>query len=195
MPMPKFDPKRPVSWSCLSSWEWNKNEWYEKYVLNVVQAPTPAMIFGNVVGESFCTDEPMVPDIVTYSHMEYELRPKLGDINLVGFVDSYCPKDKLLREYKTSKNANRWSQKSVDEHGQLTMYALLLYLQDKVKPEELTIHLDHIPTVEGGDFQIEIADPVTINTFETKRTLTDILKFGDYITKTHKEMLEYTPNA
>lgn len=189
----KFDPNRPVSWSCLSSWEWNKDSWYTSYVLGERDPATPAMLFGNEVGESFCTKDSMVPGIVTYPKMEYELKGKLGKIKLIGYADSYHPKKKMLREYKTSQNAQRWTKKSVDAHGQLTMYALLLHLQDKVHPEELTIHLDHIPTVENGDFTVSLVDPITINTFETKRTMKDILEFAVYIKYVHEQMCEYVP--
>jgi len=190
-----FDPKRPVSWSCLSSWEWNKESWYKSYVLGERDPATPAMLFGNTVGETLGTKDSMVPGIIAYPEMEYKLEAKLGKIKLIGYADSYHPEKKMLREYKTSQNAKRWNQDSVDKHGQLTMYALLLFLMDKVKPEDLKIHLDHIPTQENGDFSVSLVDPITINTFETKRTMKDILEFATYIKDTHKQMCEYTPEG
>ena len=193
MSKPTFNPKRHVSWSCLSSWEWNKDEWYDKYVLGNRTPPSAAMLFGNVVGESLTTDKPMVKDIITHSHMEYKLTANLGDITLLGYVDTYCPKTKSMREYKTSQSMKRWSQKSTNEHGQITMYALMLHLQDKVHPDDLTIHLDHIPTITKQDFTVALKEPITVNSYKTVRTMGDILRFAAYIQKTHKEMCKFIP--
>lgn len=189
--------KRGFSWSQLISFEDYIDQWFTKYVLEesikLTRLEKDRMSFGNLVGASFATENPMVPGIVIYPEMEYELRVPYNDITLVGYIDSYDPDKKLLREYKTSSNPNKWNQKSVDEHGQLTMYAFMLKLKENVSPEDLTIHLDYIPVEETFD-GMALTKPVTFHTFETKRTMNDIVQFGVRINKALKQMEEYVKN-
>ena len=182
---------KPLSWSAISSFKYDPEQWYKKYVLGEKQKTSPQMLFGNTVGESFATKKPMVKDIVRYKRMEYELKVKFDDIELIGYIDSYDPKKKLLREYKTSSSTKKWNQTSVNAHGQLTMYALMLFIQDKVKPEDLTIYLDYIPVEETFEGGMIISNPQKIYTFPTKRTTRDILAFGAYIRQVVQEMEEY----
>lgn len=185
---------KPLSWSAISSFKYDHEQWYKKYVLGEKQKVSPQMTFGNTVGESLATDNPMVKKIVRYKHMEYKLLVPFNDIELVGFIDSYDNEKKLLREYKTSSSTKKWNQASVDDHGQLTMYALMLFIQDKVVPETLTIHLDYIPVEETFEGEMIISRPHTINTYKTQRTTKDILEFGASIKQVVKEMEEYAIN-
>jgi len=186
--------KKPLSWSALSSFRYDPEQWYKKYVLNQKQKATPKMEFGNTVGESLATEAPLVGGVVTYPVMEYELKVPFGDIYLLGYIDSYNTEKKLMREYKTSCNPKKWNQKSVDSHGQLTMYAFMLYLQHGIKPEDLTIHLDYIPVEENFDGTMSVCKPHKVYTYETKRTLRECLLFGTEINKTVKEMESYAQN-
>lgn len=186
---PPFPYDRPLSWSQLSSFKYRPSQWYKKYVLGEEEPPSKEMLFGKLVGESFCSDTPMAP-VVRYSHMEYKFEATLDGITMIGYADSYDPEKKLLREYKTSRKKGYWNHKKVNEHHQLTMYCLMLYLSEKIKPEDVTIHLDYIPVhIECGE--MAIVDPVEIHTFKTKRTMTDILKFANEIRTIRAEMLEY----
>lgn len=188
---------RDLSWSQISSFNYNKDQWYKRYFLGEETKKSIQMEFGTLLGESFANGTPLVKDIIMYPEMEYKLRAKVGNIWLVGYADSYDPVNKRLREYKTSSSTKKWNQTVVDDPsidkagGQLTMYALILMLQDKVKPEELTIHLDYIPVEETFEGEMIITPPVTINTFETKRTTKDCLMFGSEILKIRKEMEKY----
>jgi hypothetical protein len=108
-----------------------------------------------------------------------------NNIPLVGFCDTYEPHTKL-GEFKTSKRP--WTREKVDSHGQLTFYALLLYIQHKVKPESLHIQLQNILTKENGDFSLDFVKPIKVYTFETKRSMKDILQMGTRINSTRAEM-------
>lgn len=185
---------RPISPSQLGSWEYDKDgQWFPSYILNQRSPASAAMLFGSKVGKSIEKDEvPMVPQIVRYPKMEYELRANLGKLRLIGYADSYYPEKKLLREYKTSQNDKRWTQATVDTHGQLIMYALLLFLQDKVKPEDLTIHLDYIPVYEGNDLHIHLPEIPLVYPFKRKQiTAADILRYSAYIQETRAKMEIY----
>ena len=187
--------KKPLSWSALSLFWYDREEWYKKYVLNKKQkTATIQMTFGNTVGDSLATVTPLVGGVVTYPAMEYVLKAPFCDIYLTGKIDSYDTEKKLMREYKTSCNPKKWNQKSVDSHGQLTMYAFILYLQYGIKPEDLTIHLDYIPVEENFDGTMSVCKPHKVYTYETKRTLRECLLFGAEINKTVKDMESYAQN-
>lgn len=182
--------KRAYSWSQHSSFDYDKDQWFNSYILGSRGEASPAMEFGKLVGESFGTDTPMA-SVTRYSHMEYAIKTRLGNIPLIGFLDSYDPINKRLREYKTSSNASRWTQDTVDDHGQLTFYCLLLYLAEKVRPEDVTIHLEYIPVRETMDFSMEVSRDTVPSVFETKRTTRDVLQFAVEIKKRRNAMEEY----
>lgn len=183
-----MDPKRPLSWSSISSFEYDKEAWYAKYVLGEPQKETAEMKFGKLVADSFQTDKPLAP-VTLYPVVEYPVNIVLGGIPLVGYIDTYDPATHNFREFKTGKRA--WDQKRANEHGQLRMYALALYVTHKVKPEDYTIHLDWIPTKDNGDFSISFIEPVKVHSFEVELEMLDIVRFGAYIKATHKAMQEY----
>ena len=184
--------ERDVSWSQLSSWYYSKEQWANKYIFDKPEPANQAMLFGNVVGDTLGLPHTMVPSLNQHlvGIKEYELRVPLGDRMLVGFCDHYCPDRKVLNENKTSQKKDRWTQKEVDGHNQLTMYALMLYLQSKTRPEDLAVYLNFIPVIEGQDFQLRV-DAENVKTFATSRTLKQCLMFGAEINKTLKEMELY----
>lgn len=186
----KIDKKRPLSWSAISSFEYDPEQWYKRYVLKEDTPPNSAMSFGKVMGERFAAETTFLPQLPRASVYEYELKAKLGKIPLIGFIDSYTPHTNL-EEYKTGVKA--WDQKRADSHGQLDMYLLLLYLMHKVPPEQVSCRIHWLPTRETGDFKTEFSNPDNplVHTFHTKRTMRDILEFGQRINRVYKEMESY----
>lgn len=184
----EFIKKRPISWSSLSSWEYNPKEWYSKYILNERPTENMAMIFGKQFAKSIEDRKPMVP-VEIYKEIEYPLRVMFSGIPLVGFIDTFDLENKKFREFKTSRSL--WSEEKAKNHGQIFMYCLCLYIQHKIKPEELSIHLDCIQTKENGNFGIEFVTPINKVSYEIKVTMKDILLFGSYIIKTVNLMEKY----
>jgi len=182
---------RPLSYSQLSSFEYSPAEWYKRYVLLKPDPPNAAMLYGTKVGDSIGTENSLVPTLTPPGVKEYELRANIGKIKMVGYADHHCSETKILNENKTTDNPNKWNQKSVDAHGQMTMYALLLLLQDKVKPEDVTMFLNYIPVTIGGDFQYRLPEPPTYTAIPTRRTTTDVLRYVGYIEETVKAMEKY----
>jgi len=182
---------RALSYSQLSSFEWNREEWYTNYILGVREPANPAMLFGSLVGDSIGTPDSLVPALVPPGVKEYALSATLGDIPLVGYADHWCATTRTLSENKTSSKQGQWNQKKVDAHGQLTMYALMLFLREKVKPEDVTFILNFIPVEIGGDFNYRMPDPVVVHSFETRRTTQEILEYSAYILKTVALMDKY----
>ena len=179
---------RPLSWSQISSFQYNPEQWYSRYILGEREASTPAMEFGKFVGEKLASDSLYLPPIPRGERFEYKLEAKLGEIPLIGYIDSYTPHSTLL-EYKTH-GKNGWNQKRVDEHGQITMYCLMLHLIHKIKPKDLKITLVAIKTKENSDFSFSLADTPPI-TFETRRSMQDIMQFGNTIKKTLGDMEKF----
>lgn len=182
---------RPLSYSQLSCWEYNKDEWYERYILNKKTPANSAMRAGTLIGDSIGTDKSLVPLLTPPGVKEYELRASLGNIHIVGFCDHYCPDTRILHENKTSTSRLKWNQKSVDTHKQLDMYALMLFLTHDVLPDDLTIYLNYIPVIEGPDMRYYLPNPVEHYTFETKRTAEQLVAMTQYIEKTVWDMCAY----
>ena len=187
---------RPLSWSAISSFIYDPEQWYKKYVLGEPQHTSAEMEFGSLIGKKLETDPTFLPMIERHNVMEHALEATFNGIPLVGYADSFCTlSNKKLGEYKTG--VKKWDQKRVDEHGQLTMYCLMHYLNTKVRPEEMDIKLTWMPTkrVEGGDFNVNISFveliEENIKVFKTKRTMNDILQFGVMIKKVYGEMQAY----
>lgn len=187
---------RPLSWSSLSSWEWNKEEWAKKYLEGIETPPSPEMLFGSAVGLKLEKDPTYLPMIPRHSKMEHPFNVSISGIKLVGYADTF-DHITFVKGGENKTGVKKWDQKRVDEHGQITMYLLMNYITNKIKPEDVDFFLAWMPTVrkESGTFEVVI-DFVpdienNIKIFKTKRTMVDILKFAGYIKKTHKEMQKF----
>ena len=191
--------ERAVSWSQLSSFAWNKDDWYSKYVLGIEQPLSPELIFGKKFADSCEAGTPLA-SVTLLSKQEQPLEAVLDGIKLFGYADTI--KEETMDEtgeFKTG--AKPWDQARVDTHGQITMYALMNFLQNKVLPQNAKFWLEWVPTKKvhrdngdfsGYDYDIEFAsDPPTVQHFDTKRTMKDILAFASYIKATRKEMEEF----
>ena len=209
---------RPLSWSAISSFEWDPEQWYQRYVVhgackratdttpaycmitlcNDPDCPaiktSPEMIFGSTIGKKLETDPKFLPQVPRHSKMEHEFKCPFKGVRagLVGYADSFCRiTDKKLAEYKTGKKA--WDQLRADLHGQLTMYLLMNYILKKIRPEDVEIMLIWMPTKDNGDFSISFIEPIEkhIKIFYTKRTMMDILQFGKRINTVYAAMEKY----
>lgn len=118
------------------------------------------------------------------------MKAQWNDITLIGYADHYCPDTLTLHENKTSYTKGRWTQGKVDKHDQLTMYALLLQLQDGVEPEDITMYLNFIETRMVG-VKYDVHQPPRWKQFETKRTKQDVTNYQQRILDTIEMMDEY----
>ncbi len=190
---------RPLSWSAISSFEWNKQQWYDKYVAGILPEVTPELHFGKKIDEQLQDDPTFLPEIVRYSELQFEMRCKFDKFQLIGIADTYepprvyksiPPKNMLakLRDYKTGRKP--WDQKRANETGQLTMYCLLLWQLFKIRPEDVELYIDWMPThIHEG--KIAFIEPVKVKTFKTKRTMQQVLAFGQRIHDTILAMEQY----
>lgn len=178
-----------LSWSSIHSFtEYDKDLWYESYVLGNRTPPNKAMTIGIEVGERITQDPTFLPTIERPDIFEYDFDGivDFDGIALRGHVDGYFYKDSIGQdEYKTSLNKNRWTQRLVDFHGQITMYCLLRWLKFKIPPDSLRLRLYAIPITEHPDFSYTAGEP---QCFHTTRTMLDLVRFGKFIKDTHAQM-------
>lgn len=195
---------RPLSWSAISSFEWNKGQWYRKYVLKEIPEETPELLFGKMVDKKIQDDPKYLPKLVRYPVLQHEMRCSFNGIPLVGYADAFRPVAPIitpisknhieqvfnpaLRDYKTGRKP--WDQKRADETGQITMYLMMLYLQHKIKPEDVEAYIDWLPT-HYEDGKIAFIKEGDIHTFKTRRTMQQCLAFGQRIKDTWAEMEAY----
>lgn len=201
--MKDFLKTRPMSWSQLSAFEYNKGDWYKKYIQGIQPKSNPEMVFGKALAHSIEDGRPLAP-VTILPKCEYKFEfthnGKKDGIPCIGFADGFDPESKRkLCEYKSGVKA--WDHGRVRLHGQIDFYLLGNYILHKVKPEEVECFLQWIPTKKiyktktglgNKEYTIEFAtDPPAVHTFPTARTMTDILLFGERIERTVKAMDEY----
>ncbi len=149
------------------------------------------MEVGNIIGDSIGTPKSLVPDLNPPGIKEFKLEASLGGIHMVGYCDHYDPETLELNENKTAVNPKKWTKSSVDKHGQITMYCLMLFLKYNIPPEDLTIYLNYIRVIEGSDMRYYLPNPVEFKRFPTTRTSEQLLQYATYIEHTVGLMNDY----
>lgn len=192
--MPKTDPrvikfkKRPLSWSSISQFRYDPEVWYDKYINGAKQRATGPIVFGKNVGERLASELDFLPEVPRLKEYEHELLVKIGRIECIGFLDNFDLEAKSFSEFKTGK---KWTQEKANTHGQIDMYAAMIYLKYGIKPEDLDIKLIWLPTEEQQDFRTDFVKDMKPVIFPVKKTMRDILLFMTSIQVIHKEMLDY----
>ncbi len=189
MPIIDFE-KRPLSWSAISSFRYDPEQWYKKYVLGQKQEENATMRFGKVVGERLASDPTYLSQIERPEGglYEYELRFKVGGIPCIGFIDWWHPTIKNLKEFKTG---NAWTKDKAENHGQLKFYNLGLMIKDNEIPENIHTELISMESEARGDFSYDFIDGMKPIIHPVKLTTRDCLMFGAELLKTVKEMESY----
>jgi hypothetical protein len=187
--------ERPLSWSSISSFLYDPEQWYKKYFLGIKTEDTAELIFGKAFAQSIEDGTCEVKELMQalQKKKEHPFKAKFGKIYLIGYGDAFCDVTfKILDEVKTG--AKEWTQKRADEHGQFDMYLLMNWLTKKIKPEEVICTLHWLPTYKRGDFSMDFVRPIKVHPFRTQRTMKQILNFGVLINRVTKEMEAYVKN-
>jgi hypothetical protein len=183
----------PQSWSQVNAWESSRPTWYRSYVLGQKPRPTPAMVFGNVVGDRLASDPTYLPSIPRLKTFERTIKDVWQGVRVIGHIDN--SEDNIIHEFKTG--VTPWTQRKVDHHRQLDVYTALLWNTHKINPKDIVIKLFWIPTNqvvvvnEEGNYDTEIVisgDPVV---FETQRTMFDVLHIMSDFEIAHNGMTQY----
>lgn len=129
---------------------------------------------------------------------EVKMTATIEGIKLLGQLDglTYHLKTPIMvDEYKTCKveggrhiaGKGEWTQKKADEHGQLTMYDMMIWTKTKKIPAN---RLSMIPTIETEDGQIQLTgEPPRI--FLTTRTEKDFAILFKRLEKARKGIDEF----
>jgi hypothetical protein len=182
---------KPLSWSSISSFEYNPKTWANNYLKGEKSPPTEELIFGKEVDERIQVDPNFLPGLPRYEKMQLKMEAKISGIHLLGIPDGVnFEKNKQLADYKTG--VKKWTQKRADETGQLLFYLLLLYCNYNIRPEEFDCFIHWLPTkkVEDMDFNktISFIESGDVQTFKVKHTLKEVMEFGGYLKRTYKKM-------
>lgn len=178
---------RPLSWSSIYLFKSDPDKWYDKYFGEVKERPSGPAIFGKNVDARIEAETDFLPEVPRLGGFQHKIHVKIGSVDCIGFLDDFSEEQKILIERKTGK---KWDFKRANTHGQLTMYASMIYLKYGIRPEDLTIKLIWLPTEQRllkTDF-IRDMKPVI---YPVKKTMRDILSFMAEIQVIHKEMLDY----
>jgi len=110
----------------------------------------------------------------SYPEKEFEIKAVFEGIPLVGKLDGFNLETLTIGEYKSGKN---WTQSMADETGQLTFYALLVWLKYKKLPKEIYLHWARTDEDMEGNLVLTF----DIKTFKTQRSLKDLILFSKRI--------------
>ena len=198
-----FDPTfklRPLSPSCINSFLYDKEKWYETYILNKRQT-SEELTFGSMIDKRLETDPTFLPEVPRCPMLQHSMTATFSGIHLTGKPDALDLENFILRDYKTGKN--KWDKKRADESLQLTFYLFLVYLNYKIPPEKFGCYIDWMETTKistakrglsKGEYKIEFVKNMKVKHIKTKRTMSDLIKLGNLIKTTVKEMQEYVDN-
>jgi hypothetical protein len=122
-------PKPYLSYSAISLWFKNKEQFRDRYYRNIKPIDTKYTIFGKEIHEKIATD-PKLSHIPRFKACEHEIRVNIEDIPIRGFIDSYNDFSGAFFEYKTGikkpDGGDRWTLNDVMAHKQLPFYSLLI---------------------------------------------------------------------
>lgn len=191
-------PKGHLSWSQISLWEKDPNLYYQIYVDGMDMIRTPYLKLGTRLDESIQNGQdefgdPMINYLVMmlpkYPKMQHRIEVDFEGIKLVGVLDGFSDlrKKLVIGEYKSGK---KWTQSMVDNSGQLDMYALLVWKKYGRLPDMIKFHWARTEIKEEEDGQKSVFFTGETKTFETKRTMKNLILMGGRIFKAYKEIKE-----
>lgn len=187
---------RPLSWSSVASFEYDKEKWFEERILGNKKS-SPELEFGSLIDKKIQDDPSFLPHLPRYEKMQYRIKVNMGGLELVGVLDGLnLDKCKEICDYKSGRV--KWTQQRAQETGQLKFYLLLLYIAKKIDPNDFTCYIHWIETkkTETGDFKVNIdfVKEGTFQTFKVRHTMREILSFAVYLKNVYKEMEDYLKN-
>jgi len=176
-------PRGYLSWSQLSLFEKDPNLYWQVYIEGIQNFKTKYLELGKRMattlenGKSDDGDpmlELMAIYMPSYPAKEFDIKVMFEGIPLVGKLDGWNEKTLTIGEYKSGKN---WTQSMANETGQLTMYALLIWLKYKKLPAKILLHWART----DEDMEGNLVLTGEIKTFTTQRSLKDIILFSKRI--------------
>lgn len=150
LPLPRTDSdgNSYISYSQISTFKWDKGEYYHKYVLGKPFEGNAYTDFGSKVGEAlenndFSKFEPAEQEVlrrvVRLDEFEREVRLQYDGFYVLGYIDTNLTDYSHIIDYKTgSKGKERQYQR--DDYTQLCLYALSLRQETGVTPAKAHVN-------------------------------------------------------
>lgn len=176
-------PRGYLSWSQLQLFEKDPNLYYQVYCEGLDQFRSKYLELGKKLATTLesghSADGDPILELMTvympaYPAREFDLKATFEGIPLVGKLDGWNEKTLTIGEYKSGKS---WTQAMANETGQLTFYALLVWLKYKKLPANIYLHWARTDEDMEGNLMLT----GDIKTFRTERSLKDIILFSKRI--------------
>lgn len=167
----------------MQLWEKDPNMYYQVYFENLDQFRTKYLELGKRMADTLengfdFEHDPLFEMVAvfmpSYPEREKDMKAEFEGIPLVGKLDGWNEATLTVGEYKTGK---KWTQAMANQHGQLTFYALLVWLKYKRLPNKILLHWAQ--TAEDLEGNLKLTGE--IKTFEVKRSLADLIVFSKRI--------------
>lgn len=186
-------PRPYLSWSQLACFEKSPAEYAMRYIYRD-NPENQRMALGKRVAEMIEKGEEEADKdleyfrifLPQYPYREFEVwkdKEKgeyitFAGIPIFGKLDGWNPEARHIGEYKTGA---KWDQRMADTTGQLSFYALLIYIAYGIPPEKLKITLHWMPTTIDPREGLKLTGD--IKEFQTRRTQKDLVEIGSRIVK------------
>jgi len=187
-------PKKCISYSEMTLFYKDKDEYQLRYLLGIPFEPTKPMRYGSIIHDRLAgkiDNEEMEKQILRIGFMpdkvriakellkncepatEKKLFAEVDGIKIMGILDGFDEKEKRVIEHKT--RSGNWSQAEADTHDQLDFYALCVQLNYDGLPQ---IQLNSLNTLNGKVLK-----------FETRRTQEQINLMKSKIKKFKEDLI------
>jgi hypothetical protein len=193
-------PRPYISRAQLILWEDSPSEYLEKYLNGKEMGINRGMALGKEIADSLESGEDtgsIEKDLVIAQIPKYEIR----DISIMASFKSgkeiipILIKPDLIKsdytefiEVKTGSESTPWTQRKVDKDDQITFYAMGVYCLIRGLPQRIRLVWAPTRKVVGEDGIERPELTGEIKTFETKRTLVDIIKMQARCAKAWREI-------
>lgn len=179
-------PRPYLSWSSMDLFERNPERWKQIYIYDEQNRINQGMAFGRQMAEGLesgeATGDPIL-DLIMARLPKFEIMDQIFDaelkdgkkiITIRAKPDTMKSDFSAFKEYKTGQSA--WTQKQVDNFGQITFYATAMFLKTGKIPQD--IELVHILTEKEDKDALDAKIGATgqIKRYPTKRNTAQILK-------------------
>jgi len=134
-------PKPYLSYSAISLFYKNKQQFRDRYYLNKKTPDSVFVLFGKEIHKALEKNEEKLSHIPRYPVSELEVRTEIGGVPILAYIDSFHPEEKRILDFKTSMKP--WTQKEVDTLMQLPFYSELIFREyGSVHPQTKIVWLE-----------------------------------------------------
>lgn len=123
-------PKGYLSYSSITLWQTNKDQYRKKYYYGQESHDTTETLYGKHIAKLLENNSPLLAHIPRYPVSEHPLEIEINGVPIKGYLDSFDPERLAFQEYKTGHlsrhNGPPWTKIKVAKHEQLPFYSLMI---------------------------------------------------------------------